>query len=182
MYHNNNTKDIKKSMMKKISYDFLLTLLEDEEDEKIQEQALLMIRSLLYKTPDDVEEVFTNCKAKLLKKLEEKLTPDNGVEILTQVLYILCNISSSNDKHKSVVFDFIPAITSYLDSGVSNIRQPCILILHNLINFTEFEKKVNPTWNDILTKLEKLNSDEDFEIEYKAYTLGIISKLKNLKK
>lgn len=96
-----NFKDIKKSIMKKITYDFILNLLDDEEV-NVQEQALLIFRVLLYKTHEDIDEVFNNCKAKLLKKLEEKLKSTNN-DVICQSLYVLCNISTGNEKQKSVV-------------------------------------------------------------------------------
>ena len=54
-FHNSN-KEIKKSLMKKISYETLFYYI-DDPDQSIQEQILLIIRSLLFKTADDIDEV-----------------------------------------------------------------------------------------------------------------------------
>ena len=54
-YHSSN-REIKKSIMKKISYETLLSNFEDQ-DLTIQEQILLIFRSLLYKNPEDIDEV-----------------------------------------------------------------------------------------------------------------------------
>ena len=54
-FHNSN-KEIKKSLMKKISYETLFYFFDDPEI-SIQEQILLIIRSLLFKTPEDIDEV-----------------------------------------------------------------------------------------------------------------------------
>lgn len=42
--------------MKKITYETLLTLIDDEEI-LIQEQVLLIFRALVYRTSEDIEEV-----------------------------------------------------------------------------------------------------------------------------
>lgn len=110
----NQTREIKKSIMKKFTYEYLLTLL-DDEDISIQEQALLIVRFLLFKTSDDIEEVFHNCKTKLLKKLEEKLN-DQNPDIILQSLYVLLNISVGNEKQKNTIQDktFLRKISEYL--------------------------------------------------------------------
>jgi hypothetical protein len=166
--------------MKKITYDLLMTVL-DDEDTHVQEQGLLIVRHLLFKGPEDIEEVFNNIKARLLKKLEEKLYATNK-DIIVQTLYVLCNISSGNDKHKAAVFDFVPKISAFLDSADNDIKQPGILILNNLVTFNELDKKINDTWNDLLYKLEKMVSEDDIEIEFKTYSMNVIAKIKNLKK
>jgi hypothetical protein len=100
--------------MKKVTYDFLINLL-DDEDNTIQEQVLLIFRVLLFKTTEDIDEVFNNCKVKLLKKLEEKLNSTNS-DVILQSLYVICNIATGNEKHKSVVIDkpFMRKISTFL--------------------------------------------------------------------
>jgi hypothetical protein len=90
--------------MKKLSYDTLIKLLDDEEI-SIQEQALIIFRCLIVKTCDDVEEVLSNCKARLLIKLEEKINSSNE-EIVIHTLYVIANLASGNDKHKIMVINF----------------------------------------------------------------------------
>lgn len=41
---------------------------------------------------------------KLLKKVEEKLDIHN-IDLILQALYILCNISAGNEKHKSAIME-----------------------------------------------------------------------------
>lgn len=55
IYSLNTNRDTKKNIMKKITYDTLLTLIDDEEV-SIQEQSLLIFRVLVYRTPEDIEE------------------------------------------------------------------------------------------------------------------------------
>ncbi len=99
--------------MKKLTYETLINLLDDEEI-NIQEQALLIFRCLLFKTSEDVEEVLSNSKTKLIKKLEDKINSYNE-EIILHTLYVLVNISSGNDKHKVLVINsFIKKITELI--------------------------------------------------------------------
>jgi hypothetical protein len=114
MFYSNSNRDIKKTIMKKFTYDLLLSYL-DDEDIAIQEQALLIFRVLLFKASEDIEEVFSHCSARLLPKVEEKLNSGN-VDILIQSLYILCNISAGSEKHKSIFqnYGFMPKISNYL--------------------------------------------------------------------
>ena len=190
-----SNRDIKRQIMKKISYDFLLNLL-DDEDIGIQEQALLIFRVLLFKTSEDVEEVFTNCKVKLLKKVEEKLNASNSQDILLQSLYILCNISTGLEKHKSALLDekflFLNKISFYLDSNNWNIKNVCVLILNNLLTNTEREKSQDAVIeskldllrkHNILTKLEKIANEEDaMQLEIKQNAISILSQVKSAQK
>ncbi len=89
--------------MKKLSYETLLSLL-DDEDTGIQEQALLIFRCLLFKSGEDVEEVLSNCKSKLTKKLEDKIISPNE-DLVLHTLYVLVNIAAGNDKHKMLVLN-----------------------------------------------------------------------------
>lgn len=56
IYSLNTNKEIKKNIMKKLTYETLLLLIDDEEV-SIQEQSLLIFRVLVYRTPEDIEEV-----------------------------------------------------------------------------------------------------------------------------
>jgi hypothetical protein len=176
MSTNVNYKDIKKSIMKKITYDYLLNLL-DDEDTGIQEQALIIIRFLLHKTPDDIDEVFNNCKNKLIKKIEEKIKSDNQ-DLVLQTLYVLMNISNGNEKHKSVLLDniFMNRISQLMMLDNIGVKSACVLILHNLLIPTErnsdqnLEKKVSMLRDyGIISKLEKIaNEEEDIETRNNA--------------
>lgn len=89
--------------MRKLTYETLLKLLDDEEI-TIQEQALLIFRCLLFKTADDVDEVLNNCKNKFLNKLQEKICSSNE-DIVIHTLYVIANLASGNEKHKIIVVD-----------------------------------------------------------------------------
>lgn len=99
--------------MKKLTYELLINLLDDEEV-TIQEQALMIFRCLLFKNSEDVEEVLENCKSELLKKLEEKIYCAND-EVLIHTLYVMANLAAGNDKHKMLVISsFIKRISELL--------------------------------------------------------------------
>lgn len=90
--------------MKKITYDYLIELCNDE-DYSIQVQALYIFRILLVNSSaEDIDEVINNCKAKLMKIIENKLELINH-DIICHSLFILCIISSGNDKQKNIVFE-----------------------------------------------------------------------------
>jgi hypothetical protein len=114
MYYSSQKPEVKKGIMKKMTYDLLLNLL-DDEDVGIQEQVLLILRVLVFKSTEEIEEVFSNCKVKLLKKIEEKLACNNP-DLILQSLYVLCNISTGLEKQKSVVLDpvFLKRISAFL--------------------------------------------------------------------
>jgi hypothetical protein len=90
--------------MKKISYDFLVELCNDE-DYSIQVQALYIFRILVNSTTDDIEEVFSNCKSKLMKIIEAKLELVNQ-DIISHSLFILCVISSGSEKQKNTIIEY----------------------------------------------------------------------------
>lgn len=114
VFYCNNKGELKRAIMKKVGYDTILSLLDEEE--QMQEQALIIFRVLLYKAADDIEEVFSNVKSKLIKKVYEKLISSDNTDILTQCLYVLCNISTGNDKQKLCIVEngFIQVITDIL--------------------------------------------------------------------
>ena len=114
IYSSNAQRDIKKAIMKKITYDYLIELCNDE-DYSIQVQALYIFRILVNATAEDIEEVFSNCKTKLMKIIENKLELVNQ-DIISHSLFILCVISSGNEKQKSVIieFGFLKKIFEYL--------------------------------------------------------------------
>lgn len=114
IYSSNSQRDIKKSIMKKITYDYLIELCNDE-DYSIQVQALYIFRILVNSTSEDIEEVFTNCKNKLMKIIEIKLELVNQ-DIISHSLFILCVISSGNEKQKNTIIEygFLKKIFEYL--------------------------------------------------------------------
>ncbi len=195
----NSNRDIKKNIMKKITYDTLLSLL-DDQDIAIQEQALLIFRVLLYKSFEDIEEVFSHCKDKLLSNILKKLNDKSSSnDIIVHSLYILSNISSGNNKQKSVIDkSFLERILYYAGSKVTNIRLVCMIILNNLLTAQEIQKSIikiegilpllekiafedNSNMEDVVMKEGNESTNED-SVEAKQLAMGMIGIIKNVKK
>ncbi len=184
--------------MKKFTYDTLISLLDDPET-SIQEQALLIFRVLLYNSPEEIEEVFTNCKDKLLGKIYDKISNEkNSTEIIMHSLYVLSNISNGNEKQKSVFeAKFIDKIMYWIEKGSTDILFVCMIILNNLLTSLDMLKVISER-KDILQILEKVafreseikvkpKNKEENEIledlsESKQYAMQIVTSIKNYKK
>lgn len=195
----NSNRDIKKNIMKIITYETLLSLL-DDQDIAIQEQALLIFRVLLYKSFEDIDEVFSHCKDQLLSNILKKLNDKNSTnDIIVHSLYILSNISSGNNKQKSVIDkSFLERIFYYAGSKVTNIRLVCMIILNNLLTAVEIQKSIidiegilpllekiafedNINTEDVTMKEGNEGSNED-SVEAKQLAMGMIGIIKNVKK
>lgn len=207
MFYVSSNRDTKKAIMKKVGYENLINFL-DDEDYTIQEQALLIFRALLFKSTEDIEEVFSNCKAKLLKKVEEKLNSGN-LEIILQTLYILCNISTGNEKQKAVVMEtnFLKKVVSFLElnnesyhnnnlgmvknsrrenttSLTEQIKKVCLLVINNLLTGSDLDKRIAQMGEYNLSAILEivLSTEEGDENEIKNIATGILGQLKNIKK
>jgi hypothetical protein len=181
-----SSREIKKAAMKKITYEFLMSLL-DDEDPSVQDQALIIFRSLLQRSADDIDEVLSNCKGKLIKKLEEKLNGEN-LDLIIQSLYVMLSISNGNDKQKNLLMDktVLKKISYFLDSDKHQVRSVCVSLLNNLFVITEkkssesnIEKRlaILKEYN-ILEKLEKIVGLEDEENEIKQTANLILNIMK----
>ena len=141
LYSLNSNFEMKKSLMKKITYETLLSLL-DDSDKVIQVQALLMFRVLLFKSSEDIDEVFSHCKEQLMTSLLCKLNEGNiNSDVVVHSLYVLSNISSGNSKQKATIGkDFVDRIIRFAYAKNANVRLVCITILNNLMTDNEIQK------------------------------------------
>lgn len=139
----------------------------------------------MHKTPEDIEEVFNNCKTKLIKKIEDKIKSDNQ-DLVLQSLYVLMNISNGNEKQKSVLLDniFLNRISQLMLIDNLGVKSACVLILHNLIVSSEknadqnLEKKVSMLKDyGIIKGLQKIASDEE-DIETRNNANVILNQIK----
>ena len=133
LYSVNMNKEVKKNIMKKITYNVLIDLLKDP-DIKIVEHTLLIFRILLYKTSDDIEEVLSNCKEQLLSNIFEKLNNSNTeYNIILNSLYVLSNISNGKENQKkSLSLELIQKIIQLVSHPYISIRYVSLIILNNL--------------------------------------------------
>ena len=141
LYSLNSNFEMKKSLMKKITYETLLNLL-DDSDKVIQVQALLMFRVLLFKSSEDIDEVFSHCKEQLMTSLLCKLNEGNiNSDVVVHSLYVLSNVSSGNSKQKATIGkDFVDRIIRFAYAKNANVRLVCVTILNNLMTDNEIQK------------------------------------------
>ena len=163
LYSVNTNKDIKKNIMKKITYNVLIDLLKDP-DVKIVEHTLLIFRILLYKTPDDIEEVLSNCKEQLLSNIYEKLNNENSESnIILNSLYVLSNISNGKEIHKkSLNLELIQKIIQLVSHPHISIRYVSLIILNNLLICKEL-KKILIEDKSIMENLENASSEKNLD-------------------
>ena len=190
-YSVNSKNEIKKNIVKKITYDFLLELL-DDNDIQIQIQSLLIFRVLLFKNKEDIEDVFSNCKDKLLHKILEKISNKKiSEEIIIHSLYVLSNISNgSENQKKSITKPFLEQIVNLVNHNNIQIKLVCLIILNNLF-INEDIKKIILEFTDLIPNLEKISTENNeikvndkFKIEYqqiKQLSIDILGIIKNKK-
>ncbi len=177
-----NYKETKKGIIKKLSYEYLLNLL-DDEDVIIQEQSLIIFRVLLHKGAEDVEEVLKGCKNKLVKKIEEKILSQHS-DVVLQALYVILNICNGNEKHKAIILEkcFLDKISNVLCESSSQHILASVLIVNSLLKPLDFDKNYPILAEyEIFQKLEKIVNDDECDKETKSTANSIISRLKNLK-
>lgn len=96
--------DIKRQVMAKLTFARLFSFLDDTEH-RIQEQAIGMIRNLIHKSKDMLQEVMDKkWNDKLLTVIIETIKGLNS-ELKAQAVYLLCNVASGSEKYKKVVMD-----------------------------------------------------------------------------
>ena len=193
LYSVNMNKEVKKNIMKKITYNVLIDLLKDP-DIKIVEHTLLIFRILLYKTSDDIEEVLSNCKEQLLSNIFEKLNNSNTeYNIILNSLYVLSNISNGKENQKkSLSLELIQKIIQLVSHPYISIRYVSLIILNNLFISNDL-KIILLEDKNILENLENASLEknldknliptdlEDFKAT-KELAIELISVIKNTKK
>ena len=192
LYSVNMNKEVKKNIMKKITYNVLIDLLKDP-DIKIVEHTLLIFRILLYKTSDDIEEVLSNCKEQLLSNIFEKLNNSNTeYNIILNSLYVLSNISNGKENQKkSLSLELIQKIIQLVSHPYISIRYVSLIILNNLFISNDL-KIILLEDKNIMENLENASLEknldknlitdlEDFKAT-KELAIELISVIKNTKK
>eukprot|EP00826_Nyctotherus_ovalis_P054071 TRINITY_DN7061_c0_g2_i1.p1 TRINITY_DN7061_c0_g2~~TRINITY_DN7061_c0_g2_i1.p1 ORF type:complete len:355 (+),score=61.80 TRINITY_DN7061_c0_g2_i1:1804-2868(+) len=96
--------DIKRQVMAKLTFARLFSFLDDAEH-LIQEQAIGMIRNLIHKSKDMLQEVMDKkWNDKLLTVIIETIKGLNN-NLKAQAVYLLCNIASGSEKYRKMVMD-----------------------------------------------------------------------------
>lgn len=96
--------DIKKLIIGKLSYPKLFELFDDEEP-TVQEQAICIMRNVMHKSKEFINEILDKAGTEpFIRKLESKLIGLNP-NLVSQTIYLICNIASGSEKHKNIVMD-----------------------------------------------------------------------------
>lgn len=94
----------------------------NEKDELIQEQTLNLVRNIGCGRPEHIEEVFRGFgNGRFISILEMKLQASSP-QIILQVLYIIVNVATGNELHKSRIMESSILVQSILNYLVT-IRQ-----------------------------------------------------------
>jgi hypothetical protein len=102
------TPELKKSVISQLSYERLFDLLNDEET-MIQEQAMCAFRNIMHEKPEWIQHVLDKVGTEvLLKRIEEKLLCPNA-SLISQAIYLLCNIASGDEKQKNMLMESVVA-------------------------------------------------------------------------
>ncbi|CAG8500860.1 8803_t:CDS:10 [Paraglomus occultum] len=128
--------DIKESVMKILTYPTMASLIDDPEID-IQEQAITLLRNLACKRPVDIEEVFKGLgENQLMDIIENKLLRyEAKEEIIMQILYVITNIASGDERHKQSIMSrssILQSILKYMSHDNPEIRVAAVWCLNNL--------------------------------------------------
>ncbi|KAI3644697.1 hypothetical protein MP228_010861 [Amoeboaphelidium protococcarum] len=94
--------DIKKTVMKHLTFGALEQLINDPEV-IIQEQAINLLRNLVCGKEADIAEVFAGFGEQNLISLIEKKLHSESSGVIAQTLYVIVNISTGNESHKTAI-------------------------------------------------------------------------------
>lgn len=117
-----------------LGWDVLGMLLNDPHPD-IQEQSLTLVRNLVYGYQEDIEKVMQGFGNNLLSILEAKLNFSNPTKVIIQALYIICNIGTGNEKHKTVLMQnsaIIQSLLASLNHSDANVRVGAVWCVINL--------------------------------------------------
>ncbi|KAJ3093849.1 hypothetical protein HDU97_008938 [Phlyctochytrium planicorne] len=139
--------DIKEKVMAALTWEGLRRLIDDNEL-CIQEQALNLLRNLACKKESDIEDVFNGLNESVLmsvlegklcwasEELKKGVIPSSGIDdIILQTLYVIVNISTGSERHKSAVMasaTLLNAIMHFMSHEKSTIRVATVWCVINL--------------------------------------------------
>ncbi|KAJ3190404.1 Armadillo repeat-containing protein 8 [Gaertneriomyces sp. JEL0708] len=175
LYHADS--GVKAKVMAQLGWTGLLRLL-DDEDAGIQEQALNLLRNLACGKEEDIDMVVEGFgEQQLLDNLERKLlTPSQNHDVVLQALYVIVNVATGRDQHKTAIMDRLPIVQSilnYMSHSKPQVRAATAWCVINL------------TWTDdagcqerlarlrnmgFESKLQQLLEDENTDVKEHART------------
>ncbi len=102
LYHSDN--EIREKVLSMLSFETILGLLE-EPNELIQEQTLNLVRNIGCGRQENIEEIFKGFgTGRLIQILEIKLQSSHPAIVL-QTLYIIVNVATGTELHKSRIME-----------------------------------------------------------------------------
>ncbi|KAG6547666.1 hypothetical protein Mapa_011115 [Marchantia paleacea] len=103
-------KTVKERVMGELTFNSLVDLIFDPE-EKVREQAMALVRNLVYGDVDSVQLALVQDSV-LLHAVEKQLHVSTQPEICIQGLYTVSNVAAGNEVHKEAVMDIVIPVTS----------------------------------------------------------------------
>jgi hypothetical protein len=116
---------VKRRVMAELTVPTLCDLIRDA-DEEVQEQAITLVRNLVYGEQDSVDQIFSDGRM-LFQAIEEQLT-NPCPDISLQALYVINNVVSGSEVHKEAV------MTSILSSHATNSTSWLTQFLQDMSN------------------------------------------------
>ncbi|GBB88792.1 hypothetical protein RclHR1_01540015 [Rhizophagus clarus] len=174
--------DVKETVMKVLTYQTMETLISDQESVEVQEQALNLLRNLACTKPIDIEEVFKGLSEnKLMSIIENKLCWWNeNEEIIKQVLYVINNIASGYERHKTAIMNrpttILTRILKYMGHDNPEIRVIAVWVLINLL-WTEDKSASSQVRVQKLRdlgfedKVKSMTNDENLDVRERVKTV-----------
>ncbi|KAM3583146.1 Armadillo repeat-containing protein 8 [Umbelopsis sp. WA50703] len=180
--------DTKRTVMRQLSYDYLIELLNDPCID-IQEQALDLVRNLVCgKQKEDIDDVFSGIgETVLLDILEKKLSnsnmviddgEDNSLLTLEPALYTVVNIAVGSSHHREALLkrpEILQNIVRYMSHEKASIRISTAWCIINL-TWADSDEKVPPECYEILKdlgveeKLRAMENDPERDVRDRART------------
>ncbi|CAB4378080.1 unnamed protein product [Rhizophagus irregularis] len=173
--------DVKEAVMKVLTYQTMENLISDQEIVEVQEQALNLLRNLACTKPIDIEEVFKGLSEnKLMNIIENKLCWWNeNEEIIKQVLYVINNIASGYERHKTAIMNrptILTRILNYMGHDNPEIRVIAVWVLINLL-WTEDKSASSQVRVQKLRdlgfedKVKNMTNDENLDVRERVKTV-----------
>ncbi|CAG8447099.1 5635_t:CDS:10 [Scutellospora calospora] len=126
--------EVKYRVMEVLTYITMEKLIEDSELD-VQEKALNLLRNLACPKPEDIEEVFKGLtETRLMNIIESKLC-SWSIEIIKQILFVINNIATGNERHKKTIMartNILTHIKNYMSHQNPEIRVAAVWCLINL--------------------------------------------------
>eukprot|EP00053_Salpingoeca_punica_P018002 m.174848 g.174848 ORF g.174848 m.174848 type:complete len:736 (+) comp17336_c0_seq1:277-2484(+) len=130
---------IKSAILESLPLPILVTLM-DDSDVAVQEQATALLRNLVYGGAEAVTNVYACLDADttaslLANKIAAWKMHPHGTELVSQALYVVCNLAAGTEIHKDALLHsrLMPCIVAGLESARTSWIVPSLLCVSNLV-------------------------------------------------